>query len=146
MAHSIQIVIACDDPARLTEFWAGALGYVEQPPPAGFEDWEQFADETGIPEEARNDISAVVDPGGVGPRILFERYDGGAPNQRVHLDVNSVGGHGVDLSDDERRVRLGEERARLETLGAVFKREATGTAGEIWIEMFDPEGNWFCVQ
>ena len=146
MAHSVQIVIACDDPARLTEFWSGTLGYILQPPPDGFDDWDAFADAVGIPQEARNDISAAVDPEGVGPRLLFERWDGGSPNQRVHVDVNAVGGHGVELTDDERRVRLGEERTRLEALGATFKREATGMAGEIWIEMYDPEGNWFCVQ
>ena len=146
MSFSIQIVIACDDPALLTTFWAGALGYVAQPPPDGFETWDQFADSVGIPEANRNDISASIDPEGVGPRILFERYDGGAPNQRVHLDVNSVGGEDVESTDDERRARLGEERTRLEALGATFKRDATGMAGEIWIEMFDPEGNWFCVQ
>ena len=146
MAHSIQIVFACDDPARLTAFWSGALGYIPQPPPEGFEDWNAFADAVGIPEEARNDISAAVDPDGEGPRLLFERWDGGAPNQRVHIDVNAIAGVDGDLSDEERRARLGEERARLEGLGATFKRDATGMAGEIWIEMFDPEGNWFCVQ
>ena len=41
---------------------------------------------------------------------------------------------------------LGWWAERLEKLGAVYQREATGMAGEIWIEMFDPEGNWFCVQ
>lgn len=146
MAHPIQIVIACEDPNGLAEFWAAALEYVLQPPPEGFESWEDFADEMGIPEERWNDISAVVDPEGVGPRILFERWDGGTPNKRVHFDVNAVGGGGVDLDDDERRARLSEQRARLEALGATFGREATGMAGEIWIEMYDPEGNWFCVQ
>lgn len=146
MAHSIQVVIACQDPDRLARFWAGALGYIVQPPPEGFETWDEFADSVGIPEDRRNDLSAVVDPDGAGPRILFERYDGGEPNQRVHIDVNSVGGGRVELSDEERRARLSEERARLEGLGATFKREATGMAGETWIEMFDPEGNWFCVQ
>lgn len=146
MAHSIQVVIACQDPDRLARFWAGALGYIVQPPPEGFETWDEFADSVGIPEDRRNDLSAVVDPDGAGPRILFERYDGGEPNQRVHIDVNSVGGGRVELSDEERRARLSEERARLEGLGATFKREATGLAGETWIEMFDPEGNWFCVQ
>jgi catechol 2,3-dioxygenase-like lactoylglutathione lyase family enzyme len=145
MAHSVQIVIACEDPARLTEFWAGVLGYVEQPPPPGFESWEAFADEVDIPVERRNDMSAVVDPDGAGPRILFERYDGGAPNQRIHFDVNVMGG-GADVSDDERRSQLHEERLRIEKLGGSFKRQATGMADEIWIEMFDPEGNWFCVQ
>jgi len=144
MVHGVQIVIACDDPARLAEFWAAALEYVVQPPPDGYESWDQFAEAVGIPPERRNDISAVVDPEGVGPRVLFERWDGGAPNQRVHIDVNSVGGH--RLSDDERNKRLRSERERLESLGATFKREASGMAGEVWIEMLDPEGNWFCVQ
>ena len=137
VAHGVQIVIACDDPARMTQFWAAALDYIPQPPPEGFDSWEAFADSVGIPEDRRNDISAAVDPNGVGPRLLFERFDGGAPNQRVHIDVNSV--HGSDAT-------LESERARLEGLGATFKREATGMAGETWIEMYDPEGNWFCVQ
>ncbi|NNC73974.1 MAG: VOC family protein [Acidimicrobiia bacterium] len=146
MAHSLQIVFACADPGRLAEFWAGALGYELQPPPPGFDSWEAFATEVGIPEERWNDISAAVDPDGDGPRLLFERWDGGSPNQRVHIDVNAVGGSGVDLTDEARQQRLVEERTRLEALGASFHREATGMAGEVWIEMHDPEGNWFCVQ
>lgn len=146
MAHSLQIVIACEDPNRLAEFWADALGYIVQPPPEGYESWDEFADDVGIPEEQRNDISAVVDPEGQGPRVLFERWDTGRPSKRVHFDVNSVGGGSVDLSDEERRQRLAQERERLEGLGATYGREATGMAGEIWIEMYDPEGNWFCVQ
>ena len=146
MAHSVQIVIACDDPNRLAEFWAEALGYIVQPPPPGFETWDEFAEEVGIPEERRNDISAVVDPEEVGPRILFERYFGGEHNQRIHIDINVVAGGGVELTDEQKRARLSEERARLEDLGATFKRDASGMAGEVWIEMFDPEGNWFCVQ
>lgn len=146
MAHSIQIVLACDDPARLTEFWAGALGYIPQPPPDGFDTWDDFADAVGIPVDRRNDISAAIDPDGRGPRLLFERWDGGVFNQRVHIDINAVGGVGVDLSDDERRARLTEEQSRLESLGATFHRDATGMAGEVWVEMHDPEGNWFCVQ
>ncbi|HEY7736123.1 MAG TPA: VOC family protein [Candidatus Limnocylindrales bacterium] len=146
MAHSIQIVFACDDPARLAEFWAATLGYIVQPPPPGFDSWEAFAESMNIPEDRWNDISAVVDPDGRGPRVLFERYDGGEANQRVHIDVNAVGGREVNLTDEERRQRLADERGRLEAIGATYKREATGIAGELWIEMFDPEGNWFCVQ
>ena len=146
MAHSLQVVFACEDPARLAEFWAGALGYIVEPPPEGYDSWEAFAVAMNIPRERWNDISAAVDPDGRGPRVLFERYDGGQPNQRVHVDVNAVGGHREELTDDERRARLASERSRLEALGATFKREATGVAGEIWIEMFDPEHNWFCVQ
>lgn len=144
MAHSIQVVFACQDPERLSRFWAEALGYIIQPPPPGFTTWDEFADAMGIPPERRGDFGAAVDPEGVGPRIFFERWDGGPPTQRVHLDINSVGGK--DLTDEETRRRLGDERRRLEALGATFHREATGAAGEIWIEMHDPEGNWFCVQ
>jgi hypothetical protein len=144
MSHSIQIVIACEDPARLAEFWAPALGYVPEPPPEGFDTWEEFADAIGIPEGNRNDLGSVIDPEGHGPRLLFERYDAGPHSQRVHLDVNVVG-H-AEVTEEERRALLAGERARLEALGGSFKREATGLAGEYWIEMFDPEGNWFCVQ
>jgi hypothetical protein len=143
MAHRIQIVISCDDPGRVADFWAGALGYVLEPPPIGYDTWEAFADDVGIPEDRRNDLSAVIDPEGVGPRVLFERYDGGAPNQRIHIDVNSVE---RSLAPDQRRAALDAERHRLEALGARFGREASGMAGETWIEMYDPEGNWFCVQ
>ncbi|MBA3361033.1 MAG: VOC family protein [Acidimicrobiia bacterium] len=146
MCHSIQVVFACEDPNRLAEFWATALGYIVQPPPEGFEYWDAFAEAVGIPADRRNDVSAVVDPDGTGPRILFERYDGGTPNQRVHIDVNSVGREGEPIDDDERRRRLADERTRLEAFGATYQREATGMAGEIWIELHDPEGNWFCVQ
>lgn len=124
----------------MTDFWSAALGYIPQPPPPGFETWEAFADSVGIPEEARNDISAVVDPDEDGPRILFERWDGGGPNKRFHLDINAVG------EADDKQARLAEERTRLEALGATFGRVATGMAGEVWMEMYDPEGNWFCVQ
>ena len=86
---------------------------------------------------------SLPSPWGKGPRILFERYDGGQPNQRVHFDVNVIQ---EPVDQAERVERLHRERIRLEGLGASFKREATGMAGEYWIEMFDPEGNWFCVQ
>jgi Glyoxalase-like domain len=146
MPHSIQIVIACNDPNRLAEFWSGALGYVVQPPPEGFASWDEFAEKMGLPPDRRNDVSAVVDPAGIGPRVLFERWDTGPPSKRVHIDINSVGGEPAQLSDEERKERLDQERVRLEALGATFGKDATGMAGEIWIEMYDPEGNWFCVQ
>lgn len=143
MSSTIQIVFACSEPQALAAFWAEALGYVLQPPPDGFESWEAFADEVGIPVDERGDLAAVVDPTGTGPRLLFERWDTGPPQKRTHIDINSVD---RTLEGDERAQALDKERARLEALGAAFHRKATGKAGETWIEMFDPEGNWFCVQ
>jgi hypothetical protein len=86
----------------------------------------------------------VVDPDDVGPRLLFERWDGGEPNKRVHVDLNVIVEE--DLTPEKREERLAAERVRLEALGATFHRNASGMAGETWIELFDPEGNWFCVQ
>jgi hypothetical protein len=145
MSHSIQITFACEDPGRLADFWSGALGYINQPPPAGYDTWEEFATEAGIPEESWNDVAAVVDPGGNGPRLLFEKWDAGEPSKKVHIDINSLG-HREGESVSERAVRLQMERERLERIGAVFGREGTGAAGETFIEMYDPEGNWLCVQ
>ena len=36
MPLAFQVTIDCADPATLAEFWAAALGYVLDPPPAGF--------------------------------------------------------------------------------------------------------------
>jgi hypothetical protein len=128
----------------MARFWSEALDYVVQPPPDGFDTWEDFADSVGIPEERRNDINAVVDPTGQGPRILFERWDPAEPNKRTHIDVHSIGNR--DLADGDLEERFSDERSRLEALGAVFHRMASGMAGETWMEMYDVEGNWFCVQ
>lgn len=128
----------------MAEFWAAVLGYVAQPPPEGFDTWDEFADSVGIPEESRNDLDAAVDPAGKGPRLLFERWDAGEPTKRVHIDVNVVANS--ELGPDQLQDRFDRERSRLEALGATYHRMATGMAGEKWMEMFDIEGNWFCVQ
>jgi hypothetical protein len=54
MAHAVQIVLDCDDPAALSWFWATALGYVVEPPPEGFPTWEAFLQEIGVPEAEWN--------------------------------------------------------------------------------------------
>ncbi|MGH3899168.1 MAG: VOC family protein, partial [Pseudonocardiaceae bacterium] len=71
--RDVQVVIDCSDPRGLAEFWAAALGYVMQPPPAGFESWEEFAARIGLPPEDHDRLAAVVDPEGVKPRILFQK-------------------------------------------------------------------------
>jgi hypothetical protein len=46
-----QFVIDCADPGRQARFWADALGYELQPPPAGFDSWPAYWREVGIPED-----------------------------------------------------------------------------------------------
>jgi hypothetical protein len=75
MAFSLQAVFDCKDPASLSKFYAEALHYKLQDPPAGYESWEKWLMEKGIPEEEWNSASAIVDPEGKGPRIYFQQMD-----------------------------------------------------------------------
>ena len=142
MGSSFQVTFDANDPARLAEFWALALGYVTQPPPEGFESWDDWARAMEIPRGNWNDARALVDPNGVGPRIFFQRVpEGKAAKNRVHLDVNASTGP----SDDHKVVKVEEFAARLVESGAVMQRSYEEQGG-FWIVMLDPEGNEFCVQ
>jgi glyoxalase superfamily protein len=144
MATRMQIVLDCADPGRMTVFWAQALGYREQEPPAGFDSWEDFLRANNVPESEWNSAGAVVDPDGVGPRIYFQRVpEPKTVKNRMHVDLNVGGPHGTP--DDVRRARIADEVARLEGLGATRLREVDEPLGYCWV-MRDPEGNEFCVQ
>ena len=143
MAHTFQVTFDAADPMAVAEFWAGALGYIVQPPPEGFDSWDEFADSADIPEEDRSKLAATIDPDGVGPRLLFQKVpEGKTVKNRVHLDVN-VTEHGASI--EEQRKVIDAEVERLIALGATrFEDfdEPTGT----WTVMQDPEGNEFCIQ
>jgi hypothetical protein len=144
MAREVQATFDCADPAGLAAFWAAALGYQVQAPPAGFASWEEALDALGVPPERRNDASAVVDPEGSGPRLFFQRVP--EPKQaknRVHLDVRAAPG----LQGDERMAALEAEAERLVSLGATRLRrhEPAPPLGAGHIVMADPEGNEFCL-
>jgi hypothetical protein len=144
MARDVQITIDCADPAGLAAFWAEALGYRLQDPPAGFESWEQALEAMGVPPERRNDASAVIDPEGSGPRLFFQRVP--EPKQaknRVHLDVRAAPG----LEGDARMAALEAEAKRLVVRGATRLRrhEPAPPLDAGHIVMTDPEGNEFCL-
>jgi hypothetical protein len=144
MATPIQIVVDCSDPAYLARFWLTALGYIVQPPPDGFDSWEAFLTEIGVPESEWNSASAVVDPEGDGPRIYFQRVpEPKSVKNRVHPDLNVGGGHGALL--DERKQRVDAEVERLVGAGATVEGPKE-QRGEYWVVLRDPEGNEFCVQ
>ncbi len=145
MATSVQLTFDSADPGKLAGFWAEALHYTLQPPPAGFASWDEWLREHGIPEERWNEASAIVDPDGVGPRIYFQRVpEGKTAKNRLHLDLNAGGGR--EIPDAERRANVDAEVARLVRLGASDVRGAMDKDGEYWVRMNDPEGNEFCVQ
>jgi hypothetical protein len=70
VAVTFQMVIDCTDPERLSRFWAAALGYELEPPPAGFATWDDYWRDVGVPEEdLGSGADRIIDPGGAGPRI-----------------------------------------------------------------------------
>jgi hypothetical protein len=144
MATGIQVVFDCADPDRLARFWAEALGYILQPPPEGFETWEDALRSFGIPEEQWDSASAVVDPDKAGPRVYFQKVpEPKTVKNRVHLDLNVGGGPQTPL--EERKQRVNAEVSRLMGLGASRLR-TLAERGEYCTVMQDPEGNEFCVQ
>ena len=146
MGIGFQVTFDAHDPAKLAEFWAAALEYQVQPPPEGFDSWEDFAVKIGIPRDQWDRLSAVVDPEGNGPRVLFQKVpEDKVVKNRVHLDVN-VSQRGLAPEDGaERRRRISEHVQYLQALGAVVQREVDEPAGYC-IVLKDPEGNEFCVQ
>ena len=144
MAVSFQVTFDCADPDALSKFWAALLGYVEQPPPDGYDSWEDWLRAMGIPEDDWNSAGAAVDPDGKGPRLYFQRVpEAKVAKNRVHLDVNVGGGRETPL--EERRARVDAEAQRAVSLGA---RELyrIDERGEFHITLQDPEGNEFCLQ
>jgi catechol 2,3-dioxygenase-like lactoylglutathione lyase family enzyme len=146
MTTRIQVTFDCADPARLAGFWAEALGYRLEEPPAGFATWQQYWVSRGLPpEEIEDGYDAIVDPEGVRPRIWFQPVpEGKVVKNRLHLDLGVSGGRGVPL--ETRRRRIDAEAERLVAAGAtrlrVLSEEGVDHYGVV---MADPEGNEFCL-
>jgi hypothetical protein len=143
MYTKIQVVFDAAEPEKLAEFWELALGYVREPPPEGFESWEEFAGSAGIPEERFGEVSSRIDPVGEGPRLFFQRVpEGKTAKNRVHLDIR-VAGRGVT---GEKRKRLVSEKVeQLVRAGATLAWENDETLWGDSVVLRDPEGNEFCV-
>jgi len=143
MATTIQVVIDCSDPGKLSQFWAEALHYKLDDPPPGFANWEEALKAWNVPEEKWNSASAIVDPEKVGPRIFFQQVpEAKTVKNRVHLDVRVSGGLGI--TREERKTRFEAEAARLGKIGATEIRWVDEPI-DFHLVMADPEGNEFCL-
>lgn len=129
MSTRIQVVIDCADPGSLIQFWGAALGYEIQFPTGSEEEKRLLAEHPGLEGTA----AAAIDPEGIRPRLFLQRVpEAKITKNRVHLDLS--------VPDME------AESQRLQGLGAsVLSGVQTGTFGERWIVMADPEGNEFDV-
>ncbi len=144
MAVDWTLTIDCADPARLAAFWSVALGYVEAPPPAGFDTWPEWFTRFGVPEDEWDDGAALADPDGARPRISFLKVpEPKAVKNRVHLDVQVGGGRSQPW--EARWVRVTEAVERLTAAGATVIGEVAQDGQPDHVMMADPEGNEFCV-
>ncbi|MGD0603799.1 MAG: VOC family protein [Streptosporangiaceae bacterium] len=92
-AQSVQVLeIAIDvlDGAKVRPFWRAALGYVDQPGPAG-------------------PLHGLIDPRGQGPAFWFQQLDAPRPQRnRIHVDIT--------VPHDEAHQRIGDTIAAGGTL------------------------------
>jgi len=141
-----QLVFDCANPDRLARFWAEALGYAIEPPPAGFDSWKSFWRNKGVPEDENYDgDDSIVDPGGAGPRIWFQMVpEGKVVKNRLHLDLHASGGYEFPIQ--VRKERVDAEARRLVGIGAtnLGPLEFAGV-DHYAVAMQDPEGNEFDV-
>ena len=146
MAVRYQLVIDCADPDTMARFWAAALHYQLEPPPAGFATWDDFWRDVGVGEEDLGiGEDSIDDPDGHGPRIWFQRVpERKSIKNRIHLDIGVSGGRAVRM--ETRRQRVDAEAKRLCELGAsmlsVIPAEGLDHDG---VAMADPEGNEFDI-
>ncbi|HEV2888697.1 MAG TPA: VOC family protein [Jatrophihabitans sp.] len=153
MATEFQVTVDCLEPARLVRFWCEALGYVPEPPPAGFSSWYEYLRGIGVPEDelqadsqAGDDFcDSVIDPDGRGPRIWFQKVpEAKQLKNRLHLDLEVGGGRRTPIEERRRRIRA--ESQRLVRAGARQLGELDQDGlDHFGITLQDPEGNEFCL-
>jgi hypothetical protein len=146
MAVRYQLAIDCADPDLLARFWAAALGYEFEPPPAGFAAWDEYWRDVGVPEaELGIGEDRIIDPEGGGPRIWFQVVpESKTVKNRLHLDIHVGGGRAVPIAT--RRERVDAEARRLCDLGATMVGASSEEGLDHYgVAMKDPEGNEFDI-
>ncbi|HEV2345272.1 MAG TPA: VOC family protein [Actinocrinis sp.] len=146
MPVGYQLVIDCADPDRQARFWAAALGYEIAPPPAGFDTWNDYYRDLGLPEEELFDgADRISDPQGGGPAIWFQVVsEAKSVKNRLHIDIHASGGRADPI--ETRKQRVDAEAERLVGLGAI-KTVVMYQEGldHYAVGMKDPEGNEFDI-
>jgi len=145
MSVRFQLVIDCADPEPLARFWAAALGYEFEAPPAGFATWNDFYRKLGVPEEELADVvDRISDPEGQGPSIWFHVVpDTKVVKNRLHLDIHASGEWTDPIGTRTKRVDA--EAARLAGLGATITGPFEEGLDHYAVGMKDPEGNEFDI-
>ena len=149
MSTRFSLAVDCRNPDRQARFWAEALGYELEAPPAGFDSWKAYWRKVGLPEEeleVMDDGSdSIIDPDGVGPRIWFQQVpEAKVVKNRLHLDLNVSGGQEAPM--EIRKERVNGEADRLVRAGATRVRVMEQAGVDHYaVAMQDPEGNEFDI-
>ena len=146
MAVRFQLVINCADADLQARFWADALGYELAPPPPGFDSWNDYYRDLGLPEEdLAPGADRISDPEGNGPQIWFQVVpDAKTVTNRLHLDIHASGERSLPLETRKQRVDL--EAQRLVDLGATILGSMDEEGLDHYaVAMKDPEGNEFDI-
>jgi hypothetical protein len=131
------ITVDCHQPSTLAAFWCPLLGYIEEPPPAGYANWQEYDLAKGVSAAEAESGCTIMDPEGRAPRIYFQRVpEDKAVKNRVHLDIVAAESH---LWAD---VQVAADNAVAS--GAAIVRESEDL-NDRFIVMTDPEGNEFCL-
>lgn len=138
------VTFDCASPAVMARFWGPALGYVEPPPPDGFDTWDAWARHHEVPDDELDDGAYLADPDGVLPSLSFLKVpEGKVTKNRLHLDLKVSGGRSVP--QDEREALIGAVVERLTAAGATVLAEHRVRDRLDHVVLADPEGNEFCV-
>jgi catechol 2,3-dioxygenase-like lactoylglutathione lyase family enzyme len=140
----IALTLDCADPAAQAQFWAAALGYVQSPPPEGWQTWEAFLSDHDVPPEEWGDGAAIHDATGSRPAISFLKVsEPKRAKNRLHLDLRVSGGRHIDQT--ERSQRIEAKVTELLAAGATVHARDLVQGHLDHVVMLDPEGNEFCV-
>lgn len=146
MADEYQITFDCRDPDGMARFWALALDYELEAPPAPFDSWKAYWLSVGVPEhEVGDGYDSIVDPDGLRPRIWFQAVpEAKRVKNRLHFDLLVGGGRSVPIA--ERRRRVEAEVERLTAAGATLLRVTEAPEQDYFAAaLADIEGNEFDV-
>lgn len=143
MSHKYSITLDAADPKMLGAFWATALRYVEEPPPAPYVTWQDAFESWKLPPEQWNDAYVLMDPEGTGARLFFQKVpEPKTVKNRMHFDVWVPG----ESRDNPASPAQKKEHAEfLVKHGASVLHEIDHPVMGFWVVMTDPEGNEFCV-
>ena len=134
----IDLTLDCADARAVAPFWKLALGYVDEPAPAPFQNRGEWLASYGVPADEWDTGAWLCDPEGVGPRLsILPVPEAKIAKNRLHMDIRIPS----EGSEDERWERL---TAFVDSLANAGGRVLHPYPGH-HVVMADPEGNEFCV-